>query len=77
MHVLCTPNSSKLKKPADFFNFAFASITKPYGTTFEAKSVTHLKDDTFLVRTSMEYMDSKFIYQSSKAFQVMVMLENQ
>ena len=63
MQVLCTPNGSKLNKPVDFFNSAFASISKPYGTTLDVKSVASVKDDIFLIRTSMKYIDSKWMYQ--------------
>ena len=63
MQVLCTPNGSKLKKPAEFFSSAFTSIANPYGITFDVKSVANVKDDIFLVTTSMKYIDSKCMCQ--------------
>ena len=57
--VSLTPYGSKLKKPTDFFKSAFANIAKPYVKRFDIKSVSYLKDNVFLVRTSMKYVDGK------------------
>jgi len=59
IEVSCTPHGSKLRKPKDFLKTAFANILEPYVEGFDVESVSYVKDDTFLVKTSMKYADGK------------------
>ena len=55
--ISCKPYGSKLKKPTKYFEEALAKIATPICNEFRLKNVTYLKDNIFLVESSIKYLE--------------------